>query len=580
MRFKEEFEKVTPIEVSTFVIELVATGREEEVKDNFAELFLKCDSMFKGSFIKNIMNIKGIEVAVANNFEIIIENISSRDITNFIRKFIEFQPIKDKVIQNFDVIINKCRDDYLVDLLKVLKQCAGVEEILNNKLEVIEKRIDSNDVVGFIQYMNEIGKGEEIEENFEAWYNKSSKKNLLSFVKVMKCIDGAEEKLKGHFTEILRDSTSGNLYSILKEMMHMIDKQEIVHNLDIIVSNLNSEQLVEIWEKIKDIQDSSEKLKNVFKERLDCEEERKLVETIDNMKEIDIIQVEIKNNIGDIINRLGEDNERQMLVNLLLKSKNIAPDVNKYLGTGLELENAKVSFINQIIWIDKTIQDVPTKHAIYSVLKEVIKHENVKIEEVNNCGMGENAKVFEIGEFVWKFQENRATNKLIYDPRILQPIVRKAIYDYENGVKKEKPSMYIQMSNKVDIEWYEKLTQEEINEELYKIYKEMRDRGIIWTDVKADNVGRLLKDNKVNYKIGGNDLNVEDETIEMYGRNRNNKNESENILKKGELVILDEDYIYTEKEYKKVKELGEFSEEDLICNIFEKRYEAEKEIER
>ena len=118
------------------------------------------------------------------------------------------------------------------------------------------------------------------------------------------------------------------------------------------------------------------------------------------------------------------------------------------------------------------------------------------------------------------------------------------------------------------------LTEEEANEELYKVYKEMRARGVICVDIKANNVGRLVKDNRVNYKIGRNDLEIEDETIDMYGRDNN-----EVVQKKGELVIFDTDYIYTEKEYEEMKKLGEFSEENLLCNIFERRYKEEEIME-
>ena len=33
------------------------------------------------------------------------------------------------------------------------------------------------------------------------------------------------------------------------------------------------------------------------------------------------------------------------------------------------------------------------------------------------------------------------------------------------------------------------------------IYCELRDKNIVWTDVKKENVGRLLKPNKENFEI-------------------------------------------------------------------------------
>lgn len=76
-----------------------------------------------------------------------------------------------------------------------------------------------------------------------------------------------------------------------------------------------------------------------------------------------------------------------------------------------------------------------------------------------------------------------------------------------------------------------------------------------------------MKDNRTNYKIGDNELNIEDETVGIYGRNVENS-----ILKKGELVILDVDYIYTEQEYsEKIKD------KKSLHYRFSQRYE--KEIE-
>lgn len=572
MNFKEEFENITPVRVSTFVIELIASGREEEVKNNFEVLFLKCDSMFKGSFIKNIRSIKGIETTIASNFEFIIENIQSREVASFISEFIEIKPIEESVIRNFNIVIEKCRDDYLVDLLNVTKQCKGIDEIVESKLEKIKQRIDGNSVVDFIIYMKEIGKENEVIEEFQYWYNKNNKKNLVKFVKTVKSFVGAEEKLKVSFNSILENCTSVNMYEIIDELISIIEKNEILDKLDIIINRLNSEQLCDIWKQVKDEEGAQQKLKDKFKWILENGSEKELIIAIDHLKEINIIQDIVRNDIVNIINRVKED--KKNLIWALLKNDNIALGVNEYFNTGLNLEDARKSFIDQIVLLDDTIKDTKTKQAIYSILREVMLHENVKIEEVDSYGTGDSTTVLKIGEFVWKFQDKRKTDKLIYDPRILQPIVRKAIYDYEDGIKKDKPSMYIEMSNIVDSKWYHELTEEETNEELYKIYKEMRDRDIVYVDIKANNVGRLLKDNRVNYKIGENELNVEDATIDMYGRNNN-----EIVLKKGELVIFDTDYIYTEKEYEEMKRLGEFSEENLLCNIFERRYKEEKSME-
>lgn len=101
-------------------------------------------------------------------------------------------------------------------------------------------------------------------------------------------------------------------------------------------------------------------------------------------------------------------------------------------------------------------------------------------------------------------------------------------------------------------------------EELYSLYKEVRDRGIILADIKLDNVGRLLKDNNRywNKELGKSKRAVgyiEDEDFST----------NDEVLKAGELVIIDSDYIYYEND--PYIEWG-----DSLAAKFEDRYKLEK----
>lgn len=335
---------------------------------------------------------------------------------------------------------------------------------------------------------------------------------------------------------------------------------------------LNSEEISKLWDEIKSVDGVKQKLENILEEKLENEKQTDVVANIKKLKDIDIVQEKIKSNFETIMKKVHSINERQELVNLLVKIQEVNVKVEEYLKTGLNLENAQKGFIDEIVKIDNTIQDTRTKQAIYLLLREVIEHEGKKIDEVETVGMGNSANVLRIGNFVMKFQDSRKNDRIKYHPRVLQPVVRTAVYDYENGNKNDKPSMYIEMYNIVRTNWYDELSQEEINEELYKIYREMREDGVVWTDIKKENVGKLIKDNKANYTIKGEELKVEDESIGIYGRNKEGK-----ILQKGELVILDVDYIYTEKEY---EELKENEDKENLYYIFDERYKNEKEEER
>ena len=97
---------------------------------------------------------------------------------------------------------------------------------------------------------------------------------------------------------------------------------------------------------------------------------------------------------------------------------------------------------------------------------------------------------------------------------------------------------------------------------LYQLYKKIRDLHLVWLDVAQKNVGRLLKDNKIYWR---EDLPITDKVLGLEESRR------KEILKKGDIVILDNDAIYDEKilEEKHIH-LTDLQEE------FEKRYQQEK----
>lgn len=74
------------------------------------------------------------------------------------------------------------------------------------------------------------------------------------------------------------------------------------------------------------------------------------------------------------------------------------------------------------------------------------------------------------------------------------------------------------------------------------MYKKLRDLNLIWLDVGYRNAGRLLKDNKINWR---EELPLTDERLGLQPYI------GSKTLKKGEIVILDNDLIYHENDHKK-----------------------------
>lgn len=219
---------------------------------------------------------------------------------------------------------------------------------------------------------------------------------------------------------------------------------------------------------------------------------------------------------------------------------------------------------------DKVSNDQISQKMISKLIEELCEHENKDIEDIEYGGSGFFNFNVKIGDYILKLGEERESEDIPNDRRILKPLVRQQT----NAERNENiPNLFIEIQNVVDTKWTEGLTKEEIDEELYKIYSELRNRGKVWTDIKAENLGRLIKPNKENFDIEVLNENGEIETRELRTNNYAigfNGEEPEEILEPGELVIIDTEYVFREgAEYKNPRG-SRFTE-------FERRYEKEKQ---
>lgn len=100
----------------------------------------------------------------------------------------------------------------------------------------------------------------------------------------------------------------------------------------------------------------------------------------------------------------------------------------------------------------------------------------------------------------------------------------------------EENSIFIEVNERLDINY--QITEEE----LYQLYKKVRQLVLICIDVAFRNIGILLKDNKIHWR---QKLPLTDEVLglEKYRW-------SKIMLKKGDIVICDNDIIYDENDDK------------------------------
>lgn len=184
------------------------------------------------------------------------------------------------------------------------------------------------------------------------------------------------------------------------------------------------------------------------------------------------------------------------------------------------------------------------------IIQDICKNEKKEISATQYIKAGSYSAAFSIGDKVIKIGKKRNTEKFPNNPYIVAPLLRKKI-DIDNQV------FYIEVVEKVDT------SNKDITEEdMYNLYKNVRDLGLMWNDVAIRNVGRLLKDNIIHWQ--GN-LSPSDKALEL-----DNKRGTI-ILNKGDLVILDADFIYDENEENK-----SYASNSLpLQRKFEKRYQEE-----
>ncbi|MCI8346447.1 MAG: hypothetical protein HFJ12_00675 [Bacilli bacterium] len=161
-------------------------------------------------------------------------------------------------------------------------------------------------------------------------------------------------------------------------------------------------------------------------------------------------------------------------------------------------------------------------------------------------------KVLQIGDREEYFLPNHR--------RILQPLIRT---DISTLVSEE-----IRIPSTIDVSQRVDKKSAISEEELYTVYKELRDDNILWIDIKKENVGRLLKPNKKHFSKNLAD----DKKVKGFMREIDS-----DCLGVGEIVVIDKDYIYD-------LNIRNKEEIDISWNclavLFEERYEKEKNINK
>lgn len=256
----------------------------------------------------------------------------------------------------------------------------------------------------------------------------------------------------------------------------------------------------------------------------------------------------IKNNIDRIYTHGGNIIDIKRLMELQ-KEDEFVSKINAYIDNNpYIMVNSIIDILKTKILNNKKINFDKYRSFIFLLLDEISKNESASISSTEFIGTGGYSAVFAIKTKVIKIGIERKTPHFPNNPYILKPLLRKTITI-------DNMPIFFEVIEKVDTNIND-ITKEEI----YKLYKNIREIGLIWTDVKIDNVGRLIKDNKIYWY---ENITPSDETLEF------TKTIGNHQLKKGELIVLDGDYIYNENDHNINSKMSNLQTE------FEKTYQKE-----
>lgn len=256
----------------------------------------------------------------------------------------------------------------------------------------------------------------------------------------------------------------------------------------------------------------------------------------------------IKNNIDIIYTHGGNIIDIKRLMELKREDKFVSK-INAYIDNNpYIMVNSIIDILKTKILNNKKINFNKYRSFIFLLLDEISKNESTSISSTEFIGTGGYSAVFAIKTKVIKIGIERKTPHFPNNPYILKTLLRKTITI-------DNIPIFFEVTEKVDTNIND-ITKEEI----YKLYKNIREIGLIWTDVKIDNVGRLIKDNKIYWY---ENITPSDETLEF------TKTIGNHQLKKGELIVLDGDYIYNENDHNINSKMSNLQTE------FEKTYQKE-----
>lgn len=328
-----------------------------------------------------------------------------------------------------------------------------------------------------------------------------------------------------------------------KSRFYKSPKQIIEDNLEIILRKIDDDNVGALFEDF--IED--EQLLQIIKNHMDV-----IIARLNNIKAVDEPKVNFFKELREKPEgeKIISDNIETILagslgINEAFKLKGISEEIDLKLNEKLIKDKKKVAKnliktainnSNSRSWDIYTTEETEKLSDEYSdvlaqIIDELLESEKVRPIDIELLGTGSYSDVFQVGRQVLKIGRARETYQIPNHPRILQPLLRTNFIDTQNN---DKPFACVEIANCV-----EKISKEDdIDEVLYEIYRDLREAGIVWTDVRAVNIGKLKGPNIP--ELNGEKMDVSPISIGFKEKLKGGVHEN------GYFVILDTDYIYHE----------------------------------
>ena len=256
----------------------------------------------------------------------------------------------------------------------------------------------------------------------------------------------------------------------------------------------------------------------------------------------------LKNNVLDFA---SSTNNLLSLRKLVKYDKECLNKLNNYIDNN-SLQLAKSIVIESFPDKDKIDVD-ELGELVNLIIKDIVDSEKCNVSDIKFITRGGYSTVFQINDEILKIGKNRGTEKFNNNPYVIAPLLRKRM-------KTESFDIFMEVTERCDTD-----TSKITYDDLYELYKNLRDIGLVWTDIRITNVGILLKDNVIHWK---DEISPSDRVL-----NLGEKRGKDIVLKAGSLVILDADYIFDENS----SVILETTNGSEFRYEFEKRYRFEKE---